>query len=105
MESIFFNGKCTLKRIAAFPLWGNIIVFIFFFAFCSETVAQKISGNVKNEQDELLIGALLTCSNDIIPPFYTAQEYLIKFYEDLGFKVSSDPYFEDAIPHVQMFKE
>ena len=47
------------------------IVFIFFFAFCSETVAQKISGNVKNEQDELLVGALLTCSNDLIPPFYT----------------------------------
>ncbi|MEC7653897.1 MAG: GNAT family N-acetyltransferase [Bacteroidota bacterium] len=35
----------------------------------------------------------------------SAQEYLIKFYEDLGFKVSSDPYFEDAIPHVQMYKE
>jgi len=35
----------------------------------------------------------------------SAQEYLIKFYEDLGFKVSSEPYLEDDIPHVQMYKE
>lgn len=35
----------------------------------------------------------------------SAQEYLVKFYEDLGFKVSSEPYLEDDIPHVQMYKE
>lgn len=35
----------------------------------------------------------------------SAQEYLVKFYEDLGFKVCSEPYLEDDIPHVQMYKE
>lgn len=31
-----------------------------------------------------------------------AQQYLLKFYSSLGFIVSSDPYIEDGIPHVEM---
>ena len=34
----------------------------------------------------------------------SAQKYLVKFYEDMGFKVCSEPYLEDDIPHVQMYK-
>ncbi len=33
----------------------------------------------------------------------SAQEYLTKFYENLGFKTVSDMYLEDEIPHVEMF--
>ena len=35
----------------------------------------------------------------------SAQKYLVKFYEDLGFKVCSEVYLEDDIPHVQMYKK
>ncbi|MFT7295074.1 MAG: ElaA protein, partial [Pseudohongiellaceae bacterium] len=28
--------------------------------------------------------------------------YLEKFYQDIGFKVESEPYMEDDIPHIQM---
>lgn len=32
----------------------------------------------------------------------SAQEYLQKFYENLGFKKVSEPYLEDDIPHIEM---
>ncbi|WBW97812.1 GNAT family N-acetyltransferase [Oceanirhabdus sp. W0125-5] len=32
----------------------------------------------------------------------SAQEYLLKFYSSLGFKVVSETYLEDGIPHVEM---
>ena len=32
----------------------------------------------------------------------SAQKYLQKFYEDLGFKVITEEYLEDGIPHVGM---
>lgn len=32
----------------------------------------------------------------------SAQEYLINFYESVGFKVVSEMYLEDGIPHVEM---
>jgi ElaA protein len=35
----------------------------------------------------------------------SAQEYLIKFYEDHGFKVFGEVYDEDGIPHIQMVKD
>ena len=35
----------------------------------------------------------------------SAQKYLVKFYENLGFKVCSEPYLEDDIPHLQMFRD
>lgn len=32
----------------------------------------------------------------------SAQEYAIPFYETVGFKVVSESYLEDDIPHVEM---
>ena len=32
----------------------------------------------------------------------SAQEYLISYYENHGFKVQGSPYDEDGIPHVEM---
>lgn len=32
----------------------------------------------------------------------SAQCYLLKFYSELGFKVMSEEYLEDGIPHVEM---
>ena len=70
-------------------------------------VATSKSARGKGLGKELMQKALIECANrwPNSGVRISAQEYLIKFYEDLGFKVSSDPYFEDAIPHVQMFKE
>lgn len=35
----------------------------------------------------------------------SAQTYLIKFYNSLGFKETGEPYLEDGIPHVRMVKK
>lgn len=35
----------------------------------------------------------------------SAQCYLIKFYNSLGFKEAGDNYLEDGIPHVAMYKK
>lgn len=35
----------------------------------------------------------------------SAQCYLIEFYEQLGFRVSSEPYLEDDIPHISMTRK
>lgn len=32
----------------------------------------------------------------------SAQQYLTHFYESFGFRVSSDGYLEDGIPHIEM---
>ncbi len=32
----------------------------------------------------------------------SAQEYLISYYENHGFKAQGSPYDEDGIPHVEM---
>ena len=34
----------------------------------------------------------------------SAQTYLIKFYNDLGFSVIGEEYLEDGIPHIRMIK-
>ena len=34
----------------------------------------------------------------------SAQTYLIKFYNNLGFKEQGKPYLEDGIPHTEMIK-
>ena len=39
-----------------------------------------------------------------IPIRISAQEYLRKFYSNLGFTAVSDIYLEDGIPHVSMIK-
>ncbi len=35
----------------------------------------------------------------------SAQTYLVKFYEDMGFHKTGKEYLEDGIPHVLMIKE
>ncbi len=35
----------------------------------------------------------------------SAQTYLIKFYQDLGFDTQGEGYQEDGIPHIRMVKE
>lgn len=35
----------------------------------------------------------------------SAQQYLERFYCELGFETVSDPYPEDGIPHVEMFRD
>jgi ElaA protein len=56
---------------------------------------------------KLLEEALTQC--EILWPGQTidigAQEHLIQFYASHGFKVISDSYLEDGIPHVDMRKE
>ena len=37
--------------------------------------------------------------------YLEAQTYAIPFYERLGFKVCSDEFLEDGIPHVKMESE
>ncbi len=46
-------------------------------------------------------------SNELYNSVYariSAQQYLINFYERLGFEVEGDIYDEDGIPHIQMVK-
>jgi len=34
----------------------------------------------------------------------SAQQYLVKFYENFGFDIASEGYEEDGIPHIQMIR-
>ena len=40
-----------------------------------------------------------------VPVRLSAQTYLLKFYEDLGFKSTGKEYFEDEIPHTEMLRQ
>lgn len=53
---------------------------------------------------ELMKRAIKFIENDLREDSITisAQQYLIKFYTDIGFKVVSEGYLEDGIPHVKM---
>ena len=55
------------------------IIFFFLFILCADGIAQKITGNVKNDQDDFLVGALVICSNDLIPPIYTDSSGVFSF--------------------------
>lgn len=70
-------------------------------------VATSKSARGKGLGKEIMQKALKECANrwPNSGVRISAQEYLIKFYEDLGFKVCSATYLEDDIPHVQMYKE
>lgn len=41
----------------------------------------------------------------IQPIRISAQQYLERFYESLGFITQSDPYLEDNIPHIEMLRK
>ena len=42
--------------------------------------------------------------NFSFPIKISAQAYLEKFYQSLGFKIVSEPYLEDNIPHISMVR-
>ena len=52
-------------------------------------IMQKSIEELKNEHNEENIEI-------------SAQKYLIKFYDDLGFKKTGEEYLEDNIPHIKM---
>lgn len=39
-----------------------------------------------------------------VPIDISAQQYLIKFYNDLGFEAYGEGYLEDGIPHIRMIR-
>lgn len=39
-----------------------------------------------------------------VPLRISAQEYLVDFYASFGFQTVSEAYFEDGIPHVEMYR-
>ena len=54
---------------------------------------------------------LMNTSIEAVATFYkvteitiSAQEYLARFYSDLGFKQIGDGYLEDGIPHIEMLR-
>lgn len=53
---------------------------------------------------ELMQRAIASLQNEYpgIPIRISAQEYLTRFYADLGFQVESEVYLEDNIPHLEM---
>ncbi|MCF8362176.1 MAG: GNAT family N-acetyltransferase [Prolixibacteraceae bacterium] len=57
----------------------------------STLLMKKAIGHIENEWGENVISL-------------SAQEYLRNFYESLGFKVVSDIYLEDGIPHFEMVR-
>ncbi|WP_130734857.1 GNAT family N-acetyltransferase [Flavobacterium sp. J27] len=52
---------------------------------------------------EVSINAVQTYFNDTKITI-SAQQYLAKFYQSLGFEQTSEMYLEDDIPHIQMKK-
>lgn len=55
----------------------------------------------------VLVERTLAVANELWPAtdiYISAQCYLQRFYEDLGFRAASEPYLEDDIPHLQMIK-
>lgn len=65
---------------------------------CAEDVRQNGIGK------ELVLQGIYYCTT-LFPGKQikiSAQQYLLKFYTNLGFRISSAPYDEDGIPHVAM---
>lgn len=56
--------------------------------------------------EALMQEALTACKERFpgAPMFLSAQSHLQKFYGSFGFKLVSDEYLEDGIPHVDMLK-
>ncbi len=58
----------------------------------------------KNLGREIMTRGLL-CIEELYPKSpvcISAQQYLIHFYESFGFRISSESYEEDGIPHIEM---
>ncbi len=61
----------------------------------------------QKKASEILQAAIGIAENDMKAEqiYLEAQTYAIPLYEQLGFKVSSDVFLEDGIPHVQMIRK
>jgi len=68
---------------------------------CAEDVRQSGIGK------ELVLQGIYYCTTLFPdkPINISAQQYLLNFYTNLGFRISSPPYDEDGIPHVGMIYE
>lgn len=77
---------------ACFPGIGRI---------CISQTARRLGLGKVLVQKTLAETAALWPSTDI---HISAQCYLQRFYEDLGFTAASEPYLEDDIPHLKMIK-
>tara|TARA_B110000503_G_C7172609_1_gene425090 strand:- start:4349 stop:5359 length:1011 start_codon:yes stop_codon:yes gene_type:complete len=69
-------------------------------------VASKASQRGSGLGQELMERAVRACQR-LWPQFairISAQQYLIKFYESIGFHVVGDGYMEDNIPHIGMVR-
>lgn len=56
---------------------------------------------------DLVLTGIAMCKEifDTRPIHISAQQYLTQFYSALGFRISSNPYDEDGIPHIKMIYE
>lgn len=77
---------------AGFPGIGRICI--------SQTARRLGLGKILVERT-LAETATLWPNTDI---HISAQCYLQRFYQDLGFQAASEPYLEDDIPHLKMIK-
>jgi ElaA protein len=60
-----------------------------------------------NGTGKLLMQHAIQCCSQQFPDTgirISAQLYLQRFYEDFGFAVTTEPYDEDGIPHIEMLK-
>ena len=92
-ELIAYLRICPPKISTETPHIGRVI--------CTENVRQNGIGK------ELVLQGISRC-NRLYPDKrikISAQQYLLKFYTSLGFRISSPPYDEDGIPHVGMIYE
>jgi ElaA protein len=54
---------------------------------------------------QLMQEAIVICEKNYDSPIkISAQAYLEKFYQELGFQTISEPYLEDDIPHIAMLR-
>jgi ElaA protein len=72
--------------------------------YCSiGRVLTKASVRKKAYGKQLMNEAIIYCQSNFTDPIkISAQAYLEKFYQDLGFVTVSKPYMEDDIPHIAM---
>ncbi|KAA5827462.1 GNAT family N-acetyltransferase [Algibacter amylolyticus] len=65
----------------------------------------------KNEREHMYGYDIMNASAEAIKTYFnettikiSAQVYLLKFYNNLGFKETGEEYLEDNIPHIAMIK-
>lgn len=75
--------------------------------YCSiGRVATSLNARNKGYGKQLMIEAIRFCDHHFSNGIkISAQAYLEKFYQALGFITVSTPYLEDDIPHIAMIRE